>query len=66
MNGASFKVDMLVDVIGHMAKATSAWLLENAAKAVNMVAINVNTYKDIAIKLALIATIYLIQRGYQQ
>lgn len=61
VNGVKAKVDMLVDVIGHMAKANVGGLLENAVKAVNMVAVNaiVNTYKDIAIKLALIATIPL-------
>ncbi len=44
-----------------MVKANVGGLLENAVKAVNMVAVNaiVNTYKDIAIKPALIATIPL-------
>lgn len=61
VNGVKAKVDMLVAVIAHMAKANVGGLLENAVKAINMVAVNsiVNSYKDIAIKLALIAAIPL-------
>lgn len=61
IKGVKAKVDALVDVVAHMAKSNVGGLLENAVKAINMVAVNsiVNSYRDIATQLAIIAAIPL-------
>lgn len=61
IGGTKLKIDMLMDVVAHMAKANVGGLLENAVKAINMVAVTsiVNSYRDIAIKLSVLTAIPL-------